>query len=252
MHPIPDEELELTRQALAPTLDATAAVLPWLAKPAPPRFAPELNDRWRSAARRLQLAWSNRHLDGDADVRPALFALYAVAVDTADTDCLRFGEALASAADRLETAGEHPRLIAAFTSAVESLDEEKGLEHDTLGERCRHFAQRLEDVLTRREQERSPLIDRLFIDEALERVDNMKVALATLPPDAYALKLEAEELALHAEQLELWGVMHQARRLHKLTGNKPASLEYPWYRERIEGEIAHLQHLIGLIDSVAT
>jgi hypothetical protein len=33
-----------------------------------------------------------------------------------------------------------------------------------------------------------------------------------------------------------------------LTGNKPASLEYAWYRQRIEGEIAHLTQLLKLIE----
>jgi len=248
MHPISEQELEQTRNALAPTLDATAAILPWLARPATPRFAPELNQRWLAATARLHQTWSNRHLDGDDDLRPALFALYAICLETTDTDCLRFGEALASAADRLEISGEHPKLVAALSAAIEALDEEKGLEHETFGERCRHFAQRLETLLAQRAQERSPLIDRLFIDEALERVEAMHDALAALPPDAYALKTEADELAQHAEQLELWGVMHQARRLYKLTGNKPASLEYAWYRQRIEGEIAHLTQLLKLIE----
>lgn len=250
MHPpISEEELEQTRNALAPTLDATAAILPWLARPATPRFEPELNRRWLAAARRLHQAWSNRHLDGDSDLRPALFVLYAIGLETAEADCLRFGEALASAADRLETSGEQPKLIAALTAAIEALDEEKGLEHETFAERCRHFAQRLENLLAQREQERSILIDRLFIGEALERVDAMRDALAALPPDAYALKTEADELAQHAEQLELWGIMHQARRLFKLIGNKPASLEYAWYRERIDGEISHLANLVSLIET---
>lgn len=250
MHPpISEEELEQTRNALAPTLDATAAILPWLARPATPRFEPELNRRWLAAARRLHQAWSNRHLDGDSDLRPALFALYAIGLETAEADCLRFGEALASAADRLEISGDQPKLIAALTAAIEALDEEKGLEHETFAERCRHFAQRLETLLSQREQERSVLIDRLFIDEALERVDAMRDALVTLPPDAYALRSEADELAQHAEQLELWGIMHQAKRLYKLIGNKPASLEYAWYRERIDGEIAHLANLVNLIET---
>ncbi|WP_371323589.1 hypothetical protein VX159_14490 [Dechloromonas sp. ZY10] len=251
MPPISEEDLEQTRNALAPTLDATAAILPWLARPATLRFPAELNQRWLSAAARLHQTWSNRHLDGDDDLRPALFALYSICLETADADCLRFGEALASAIDRLEISGEHPKLVTGLSAAIEALDEEKGLEHETFGERCRHFAQRLESLHAQPEQKRSPVIDRLFIDEAQERVEAMCDALAALPPDAYALKTEAEELAQHAEQLELWGVMHQARRLYKLTGNKPASLEYAWYRQRIEGEIAHLSQLLNLIEVTA-
>ena len=245
-----DEQLEQTRHALAQTLDATAAVLPWLSKPKPPRFDPALNQRWQDAAQHLATVWSNRHLDGDAALRPSLFALYAIGLETADPDCLRLGEALASAADRLETDGEQPKLITAVSATIESLIEPGGLEHSNFGERCRHFAQRLETQLAQREQKRSPVIDRLFVNEALERVETMHEALLALPPDAYGLKLEADELARHAEQLELWGVMHQARRLKKLTGSKPASLEYPWYRSRLEQEIKALEALILLIDTV--
>lgn len=46
---IPEKDLEETRAALAPTLEATAAILPWLAKPQPLRFDEKLNQRWIAA-----------------------------------------------------------------------------------------------------------------------------------------------------------------------------------------------------------
>ena len=102
MADIPEHELEETRAALAPTLEATAAILPWVARPKKPRFDAKLNARWIAAGRRLAAAWSERHGGGANDIRPAIFGLYAIAIETADTHCLRLGEALASAADRLE------------------------------------------------------------------------------------------------------------------------------------------------------
>jgi len=251
MTSIPAEELEQTRHALAPTLEAANAILPWLSKPRELRFAPELNERWQAASQRLASAWSNRYLDGDADVRPALFALYSIGLESADPDCLRFGEALASTADRLETTHPGPKLIAAFSAAVENLITPDGLEHPSFGERCRHFSQRLESLLSEGEQEaRSPVIDRLFVGEAEEHLDAIRDALAALPPDVYGLKLASEDMAHHAEQLELSDIAQQARRLFKLVGNKPSSLDYPWYRVRIEKEIDELARLISLLATV--
>src|SRR5690349_17794701 len=100
---VPDEhELEETRSALAPTLEATAAILPLLAKPKELRFPPELAKRWQTVCGRLAVAWSERHGDGLADLRPAVFELCSVALELGDRDCLRLAEALASATDRLE------------------------------------------------------------------------------------------------------------------------------------------------------
>ena len=64
MADIPEHELEETRAALAPTLEATAAILPWVARPKKPRFDAKLNARWIAAGRRLAAAWSARHGGG--------------------------------------------------------------------------------------------------------------------------------------------------------------------------------------------
>ena len=40
MADIPEDDLAESRAALAPTLDATAAILPWVAKPALPASIP--------------------------------------------------------------------------------------------------------------------------------------------------------------------------------------------------------------------
>ncbi len=103
-------------------------------------------------------------------IRPAIFNLYAVALETADSDCLRLGEALASAADRLEDTAPSPRLIAALSSAIECLREPAGLESDAFGERARHFAARLESTAaTIDATERSAVLDQL---SSMKRMNN--------------------------------------------------------------------------------
>ena len=221
----PEDDIEATRAALAPTLDATAAILPWVAKPRPARFDAKLNQRWIDGGKRLYDAWQERHVAGD-DIRPAIFNLYAVALETADSDCLRLGEALASAADRLEDSTPSPRLIAALSSAIECLREPAGLESDAFGERARHFAARLENSAAAIDAtERSAVLDQLFVDEAHEQLDLLHDALAALPPDAYVLTTEALKLAQQAEILELWGIMHLARQFAECVGQHGSELD---------------------------
>ena len=215
MPDIPEAELAETRAALAPTLAAVAAILPWLAKPRPLRFDSALNQRWIEACAGLATAWADRFGPGADQIRPAIFSLYGVALESADVDCLRLGEALASAADQLEADSPSPRLIAALAACSESLNDVQGLEHPAFPERAIHFAQRLEAMAApgAASGERSAVLDRLFVSEANESLERMRDALALLPPDAYALKLAAAELAQAAENAELSGVMHLARQL---------------------------------------
>lgn len=248
MADIPDGELEATRNALAPTLDATAAVLPWLAKTRAPRFDKKLNMRWVEASQRLAAAWSERHTHPEMEIRAPLFALYSIALETGDADCLALGEALAEAADQLENA-ETPHLVAALSAAIESLIEAEGLEHPTFPERARHFASRLANVarLTPAKAVRSPTIDRLFVDEATEHIEQMRYALAVLPPDAYALKNEAENLRLHAEQLELWGIVRAAKELSATLKAELDQLDQLEVQDQLSDQIEALASLIGSV-----
>ena len=248
MADIPDDELEATRNALAPTLDATAAVLPWLAKTRAPRFDKKLNTRWIEASQRLAAAWSERHTNPDAEIRPPLFALYSIALETGDADCLTFGEALAEAADQLEN-GETPHLVAALSAAIESLVEAEGLEHPTFPERAQHFANRLANVarLTPATAVRSPTIDRLFVDEATEHIEQMRYALAVLPPDAYALKNEAESLRLHAEQLELWGIVRASKEFSATLNAQLDHLDQLEVQDELSNQIEALASLIAAV-----
>lgn len=240
---IPDDDLEETRTALAPTLDATAAILPWVATPKPLRFSKDLNQRWLDAGKVIAQAWGERHTHGDEPLRPAVFKLYALALEAGTPESLRLGEALASAADRLEGGYPPPKLVAAISAAIESLTDAAGLEHVAFDERAQHFAERLEaGILAGDQPERSAVLDHLFVEEAHEHLELMREALATLPPDAYALTTEASWLAQQAEQLELWGVMHLARQCAELVNREAANLDQPETRSAIE----------SLLDQLAT
>lgn len=249
MDDLPEDDLEETRAALAPALEATAAILPWVTKPRQARFDAKLNQRWLDGCKRLAQAWSERHGAGRDDIRPAIFNLYAIALETADGDCLRLGEALAGAADRLEDGDPSTRLIAALTGAIECLHEPAGLEHDAFAERARHFAERLEtSASSLNDSERSTVLDQLFVDEAREQLELLRDALAALPPDAYAMTTEALSLAQHAEMLEIWGVMHLARQFADCVTRHAGELDSAEARDALD---AILQTLAASIDAVA-
>jgi len=212
---IPDDDIEKTRNALAPTMDAMASILPWIGKTQPVRYSPELNKRWQAACRSLADCWAQRGRTDPAAIRPGIYSLLAIAIETGDADCLRLGEALASAADHLEHKAPGNRLSAALTATTEALLDEGGLENPHLGERLRHFSDRLVAALrpSAKPGERSDVLDRLFVEDSEERLLRMHEALETLPIDVYALELEASELIQHAEQIEMWGIYHLARQL---------------------------------------
>mgnify|MGYP001766542333 CR=1 FL=1 len=243
MTDIPEDDLEETRAALAPTLDATAAILPWLKKPKARRFDIALNARWNDGVAHLNHAWAERHRLGLDALRPAIFSLYSLALETRDADCLRLGEALASAADRFDSGPPTARLAAALTATLECLSDPSGLEHEAFGERARHFSGRLEQSASDPEStERSTVLDHIFVQEAHEHLELLRDALAALPPDAYALSTEATTLALQAEMAELWGVMHLARQVASIIEQRPAELDQPGIRDTIE----------TLLDQIAT
>lgn len=250
MADIPEDDLEETRAALAPTLEATAAILPWVAKPKALRFNAKLNERWIEAGKRLAQSWSERHHAGSDDIRPAIFNVYAIALETADSDCLRLGEALASAADRLEETTPGSRLIAALSGAIECLNEPGGLEHEAFGERARHFAGRLEATANAGENaDRSTILDHLFVNEAREAIELMHEALAALPPDAYVLTTESIKLAQQAELLEIWGVMHLARRITETVTRNASDLDSMDCRRELEDLLMTLTETIATVEA---
>lgn len=215
MSSVPKDDLDATRAALAPTLQAVADILPLIAKARQPRFPPETASRWQETCKQLSTAWSERHGNGLPRLRPAIFELCAIAVELGDGNCLHLAEALASATDYLEdsTRKDDPRLVAALSAAFECLMDDNGLEHPMFPERSRYLAHRLEQSLrpATGSTVRTPTLDRLFVGEANERLDNMAEAFELLPPDAYAIKTAAGEIAELAEPLELHDIIDRAR-----------------------------------------
>jgi len=209
-----DRELAATRAALAPTLQAAADILPWLAEARQPRFPPEQATQWQEICHRLNAAWLERLHGGMEQLRPAVIDLCALALELNDADCLHLAEALASACDCLEDPGrlDDARLLAALSASCECLTGDCGLEHPAFGERTRHLAERLERASRRRSAEiRSPALDHIFASDASERLDAMHEALERLPPDAYAIKAAAEDIIDLAEPLELQDIIDRAR-----------------------------------------
>jgi hypothetical protein len=209
------DELEGTRAALAPTLEAAAAILPWVKKPQPLRFPPELNTRWQAACQALAERWAERHQRGDTVIRPAIFSLLGIALESGDIDCLRFGETLASVADRLEAGAAGTRLVAAITATSEALQEANGLENSGFIGRIQHFTQRLESSLqpSNKPGERSDVLDNLFVHDSEERLERMREALLVLPIDVYALRLECQEMIEQAQEIDMFGIIHLGRQL---------------------------------------
>lgn len=247
---IPEAELKQSRAALAPTMEAIAAILPWLSKPHERRFPVELNQRWIAACQQLSNAWSARFDSGIEAVRPAIFALYRVAVETADADCLHLGEALASATDGLEVNDPSLRLTAALAACVESLLDAEGLESPVFAERASHFAQRLDSarISGTAACPRSTTLDRLFVSEANEQLERMQYALALLPPDPFALKLAALELAQAAENSELFDITLQARQLAASMNIRIADLDKESTRSMTLEQLRHLAEAIAAVN----
>lgn len=220
-----DDQLEETRAALAPTLEATASILPWVGKAKKSRFPPEAAKRWQEVCDRLAVCWFERHEGGLAGLRPAVFELYGAALELGAPECLRIAEALASATDRLEPTGDvsHPRLVAALTATLESLSVPGSLDQETFPDRVRHFADRLEHCADPQnaEQVRSPVLDRLFVDEAGDCLERIHEALVVLPTDIYGIRLAAEDITRLAEPLDLDDVSALAGHLVRLLTPKP-------------------------------
>jgi len=246
---IPEDDLSGTRAALAPTLAATESVLPWLNKQRPPRFAAALNQRWITACHELREIWSAHVNSASPQLRPAVFTVYGLALESNDADCLALGEALASATDRLENGSPTAHLRAAMSAAIECIDDANGLEHEAFSQRAQHFAARLLTALEQpADQLRSPLIDRLFAAEVSERLSLMREALDVLPPDAVMLKSEAAQIAEQAELIELYGVMDLARQLDALIDGK-CDLERSATRSAISEILEHLAAAIAMLDA---
>ena len=253
MTEFPEEAFEESNDAMASALEATAAILPWLAKPKHRRFSLELNTRWIAACQHMDKVWKDRHGAVASEIRPAIFKLYSLTLETGDIDCLRLGEALASAADCLDEGLMPVRLTAALSACNECLIDEQGLEHPAFGERIQHFAARLEGcaATAKNSSERSAVIDRLFVAETDERLTRMRDALDALPPDTTSLLEETIELIQDAEHLALHGMVHTARQLQKTLerASQHNSLESETIRAHVLAQLKTLTEQNFTVDS---
>lgn len=249
MAEIPEDDLAETRAAMASTLNATASILPLLASTRQARFSPQLNQRWLAAVANLNVDWGLRHQTGEVAVRPAVFVLYQLALESGDADCLRLAEALASVIDRIEDVGPAPRLVAAFSACLESLGDPAGLELEAFTARAQHFAERLTSVASESVEAaaRSAVIDRIFVGDSEDKVGQMRDALVALPPDAYALKTLSAQMALEAEQIGMYGIMHLARQLNRAIGDG-AHLELTAVRTGIARQLDQLSASLAAVD----
>jgi hypothetical protein len=75
----------------------------------------------------------------------------------------------------------------------------------------------------------------------------MQDAFARLPPDGYALKSEAVELAQEAQAAELFGIMHLARQLAEATNTRASELDNDEVRQLIEDRLKQLAGLIATV-----
>jgi hypothetical protein len=231
------------RSPLAATLEATAAILPLVHQPRPPRFAAAATQHWQDATTRLRDSWDQRFSAGWSPFRRAVFNLFDAALALHEPDCLQFTEALASASDPLEElgAGEQApaRLAAALAATVECLAEPNLLEHPRLNERLQQLSRRL--AQDSRETPRSAVIDRLFGNEAAEPLDHLFAALDAVPPNAALFALSARQLQRLAEPLELPALVTLAGRLADRIGSlDSAHLD----EESIRSDILDLAHLL--------
>lgn len=221
-----DKALKQTRAALAPTLSATAAVLPLLAKAAQPRFSPEIVARWQQSCRDFATAWTERPRQGDVPLRRAVFSLCAIAVELGDADALALSEALASSTDLLEDPlrAHDPHLLAALAAVSTGHEEIRHPEQGSFATRARYYCQRLQDALKPRQGIRTATLDRLFVNEAGEHLLAMYETLDSLDPDATLISDAAAAIIALAEPLELRDLIDRSRillaRLHP--GGGPA------------------------------
>lgn len=242
--PQPPMEALVPRGPLASTLEATAAILPLMARDKEARFKSEQRQAWDAACQTLARAWEQRQSSW-APLRQGVFALLEGALPLQHPAPLKLAEALASATDTLEHREPSPRLLAALTASVELLGEADFLEHEALEARVAQLVTRLASG----EQEGSPALEALFVQEAQEVLDHLHLALEAVPPDPDLLATEAghlQELAEHAERPDVsrWAGL-LAWRFQQLS---PDQLDHGPERSEVQSCLTALEHWLQSMD----
>lgn len=192
------------RDPLATSLESTAAILPLLSTPREPRFTTAQRSLWDNAVEAMGIAWAKCNgtptPEGWVQLRQGIFRLLDGALALSHPDPLRLAEALAAATDELESTPPSPRLLTALAASMELLQEQDFLEHDALESLVQQLVTRLE---RRDEGPRSRHLDSQFADEAEEEIEQLRLALETLPPDCETLADAARRIQQLAEPLDL-------------------------------------------------
>ncbi|MDR0234587.1 MAG: hypothetical protein LBI31_07305 [Zoogloeaceae bacterium] len=249
------------KDPLAATLEAATDLLPLLGeKSKEPRFTLQQRALWDAAVEAFALAWEHCRRDlaaaATADhadehpvdwspLRKAIFRLLEGALPLEHPAPLHLAEALASSIDELDVAAPTPRLFTALTACLELLQEKDFLEHEALENRVTQLVERLE---RRNENIRSRTVDQLFAHEAMEELEQMRVALDNLPPDTESIADSAKHLQQLAEPLELFALASAASRFSGLVATlDPACLDGPPGRDEAFAWIADMEAWVAQI-----
>ncbi|MCL2075553.1 MAG: hypothetical protein FWH15_03780 [Betaproteobacteria bacterium] len=257
---LPAAALPEKKDPLAVTLEAATDLLPLLGETSrEPRFTLQQRALWDTAVEALAIAWEDARSNlaaaatagsatEDADwspLRRAIFRLLEGALPLLHSAPLQLAEALASAIDELDAAPPTPRLFTALTACFELLQEKDFLEHEALENRVAQLVERLE---RRSEGIRSRAVDQLFANEALEEIEQMRVALDSLPPDTESIASSARHLQQLAEPLELSALAFAAFRFAGLLAAlNPACLDCSPGRDEAFAWIDEMEAWIGQI-----
>jgi hypothetical protein len=234
------------RDPLTATLEPTSAILPLLSTPREPRFTTAQRSLWDNAVEALGIAWAKcsgapEH-EGWAQLRQGIFRLLEGALALSHPAPLHLAEALAAATDDLESAPPSPRLLTALAASMELLQEQGFLEHEALESLVQQLVTRLE---RRDEGPRSRHLDTLFAHEAAEEIEQLRLALETLPPDCVALAQTARHIQQLADPLDLAPLALVAFRFaQSMERIDPARLDHPPGRDIALDWIAALENWI--------
>ena len=246
------------KDPLTLTLEATGDLLPLLGESTPSlRFTLQQRSLWDAAVEALAIAWENSRsalaaaaTSGKAEqewpaLSRAVFRLLEGALPLENSATLQLAESLASAIDELDIAPPTPRLFTALTACMELLQEKDFLEHEELDNRVAQLINRLE---RRSEGIRSRAVDQIFADEAMEDLEQMRIAMDALPPDSELIASAARHLQQLSEPLDLSALAFAAFRFSRLMATfDPAHLDCSPGREEVFAWIEEMEVWINQI-----
>lgn len=192
--------------ALGATLGVAAELLPLIVGVGP-KYPIDKVAAWLAAGERLEQAW--HALPGSSEdatateFRAAATGLVSAALDLDDAGCLRLAEGLASVGALAEerASREAPALRAAVAYALETALEGDGPNHKHFDQRAISASGRLEGALAGETGNIAPASAahelKIYLGEAHEAIEELRLALHALPPDLVSLRQGAFWFARH-------------------------------------------------------